>query len=332
MAKREKYLNTSGVSVKDIDYGNNSLFPRVENNQLHNINTQKESYVNDYIKRYNDRLGSDSGKQATSPSDDYYKLARDQEYGLLFDKEVALENAKANALKYTRNQINAQGFGGTGYGSSIQSGLYNTYLSKANEARNDYAENIRNINLQEQQAKQESDNDRFQSVTTMLQGADTKENMNKLLVDYGYGTLDKDNNFVWNKEKPEGMSDDDWYQMQYYYRMKANDLDQVADETSFKLNSFDNLFNYMATQSGKINENGDAVQQFSAETKALWTYATANQVDNNGVVKVTNGEGKTTYLKWVGNGYVPSNATEYEGAKSKYTCKWNGSAIDWKKE
>ena len=136
--------------------------------------------TNEYLKRYNETNNDLVKPTNLGSGDDYYKLARDQEYGLMFDKAAALENAKANAIKYTQNQINAQGFGGTGYGSSLQSGIYNTYLNKANEAKNDYAENIRNINLQEQQAMQDQANDRFQSVTTMLQGADTTENMNQL--------------------------------------------------------------------------------------------------------------------------------------------------------
>ena len=136
------------------------------------------SAVNDYIKRYNDTMGvndqnAGSNVPTSTGNDDVYKLARDQEYDLLFDKEVALENAKANALKYTQNQINAQGFGGTGYGSTLQSGIYNTYLNKANEAQVDYANNIRDINLQEQQAQTDQANDRYQSVTTKIKGADT---------------------------------------------------------------------------------------------------------------------------------------------------------------
>lgn len=186
------------------------------------------SEYNDYLKRFNETQNDLVKPQNFGQSDDYYQMARDQEYGLLFDKEVALENAKANAMKYTQNSINAQGFGGTGFGSSMQSGIYNTYLNKANEAMNDYASNIRQINQQEQNDLENKANDRFESVTTMITQADSLENVNQLLSDYGYGTIDKDGNFEWNAEKPEGMSDDDWYQMQYYYRMRTNDL---TDET-----------------------------------------------------------------------------------------------------
>lgn len=274
--------------------------------------------TNEYLKRYNETQNDLVKPTNSGGGDDYYKLARDQEYGLLFDKEVALENAKANAMKYTQNQINAQGFGGTGYGSSMQSGIYNTYLNKANEARTDYANNVRAINLQEQQELKDQANDRFQSVTTMLQGADSTENMNKLLADYGYGNVGEDGNFVWNAEKPEGMSDDDWYQMQYYYRMKVNDFAQQT-ESQGALGSYEALANYMATLSGTTDSGGNPTQQFGAEAQTLWAYGSSGQIANGGVVAVTNGLGQTVYLKWTQYGFAKSNQNEYANAKHQYT-------------
>ena len=284
--------------------------------------------TNEYLKRYNETKNDLVKPTNLGGGDDYYKLARDQEYGLLFDKEVALENAKANAMKYTQNQINAQGFGGTGYGSSMQSGIYNTYLNKASEAKNDYAENIRAINLQEQQELKDQANDRFQSVTTMLQGADSTENMNQLLTDYGYGSVGEDGNFVWNVEKPEGMSDDDWYQMQYYYRMKSNDFAQQT-EGQGALGSYEALENYMATLSGTTDSEGNPTQQFEAETKTLWSYATGGQIDVGGVVAVTNGLGQTVYLKWTQYGFVKSNQDEYNNANHQYTLDRVGESNKW---
>lgn len=277
--------------------------------------------TNEYLKRYNETQNDLVKPTNLGGGDDYYKLARDQEYGLMFDKEVALENAKANAMKYTQNQINAQGFGGTGYGSSLQSGIYNTYLNKANEARTEYANNVRAINLQEQQAMQDQANDRFQSVTTMLQGADSTENMNKLLVDYGYGSINEETGeFTWNAEKPEGMSDDDWYQMQYYYRMKSNDFAQQT-ENQGALGSYEALANYMATLSGTTDSEGNPTQQFGAEAQTLWAYGSSGQIANGGVVAVTNGLGQTVYLKWTQYGFVKSNQNEYTNANHQYTLE-----------
>ena len=162
-----------------------------------------------------------------STTEDYYKLARNQEYTALLDREVQLENAKANAMKYTQNQINAQGFGGTGYGSSMQGGIYNAYLNRLGEAQNQTASNVQNLNMQEHQEQLANDNDRFQSITTMLTQADSVDSMNSLLTDYGYGSVDANGEFQWG-QKPAGMSDDDWYQMRYYYGLQKNALDQMT--------------------------------------------------------------------------------------------------------
>lgn len=267
--------------------------------------------TNDYLKRYNETQNNlVKPTSGLSGGDDYYKLARDQEYGLMFDKEVALENAKANALKYTQNQINSQGFGGTGYGSSLQSGIYNTYLNKANEARNDYAENVREINLQEQAANQEQANDRFQSVTTMLQGADTTENMNKLLTDYGYGSVGEDGEFHWNEQKPEGMSDDDWYQMQYYYRMQKNAFDKT--ETSNKgLFNYDTHFVYY-DKDGNIKRREGKGEGWNWEVDTVNSYVSSGDFKNGSQIMLENLKGEKIYLTVVNGQLVYSTPSDFE--------------------
>lgn len=303
------------------------------NNKLCGGNAMADT--NDYLKRYNETENNlVKPTQPSEGSDDYYKMAREQEYGLLFDKEVALENAKANALKYTQNQINAQGFGGTGYGSSMQSGIYNTYLNKANEAKDEYAENVRNINLQEQEDLKQQANDRFESVTTMIASADTAENMNQLLTDYGYGKVDDEGNFVWG-EKPEGMSDDDWYQMQYYYRMKQSDLE--ANNTSH-VNTLEGLqgmtFELQDNDTTKDKNHhagtvGTLGEWFGEESKLLIHKANNNQLEKDCVIQVTNGRGDVIYLKWDGKGFTQTNKDAYKSASNKHTLTHKDKKNYW---
>lgn len=294
--------------------------------------------TDDYLKRYNETNQNDLVKPAqTAGEDDYFKLAKEQEYGLLFDKEVALENAKANALKYTKNEINAQGFGGTGYGSSMQSGIYNSYLNRANEAKEQYADRIREIGVEERENALADANDRFQSVTTMVQGADTLENMNQVLTDYGYGSVDKDGNFVWNAEKPEGMSDDDWYQMQYYYRMKKNDFDASNSDTNV-VNTLQGLQNMTFElqdndTSGDKNHHAGTIgtlgEWFGEESKWLIHKANYGELEKDCVIKVTNGRGDVIYLKWDGEGYSQVNSQAYKTAENKHTLRHEDKKNYW---
>lgn len=195
--------------------------------------TDDYAEVNESLKATNDPNQPTGGTGGSgSKTEDYYQLARDQEYGVLFDKEIQLENARANAQKYAQNQINASGFGNTGYGSTIGSGIYNEYMNKVMGAQKDYNDAVRQINLEETQANEQKANDRFASVTTMLTQASDVAQMDKLLGDYGYLQKDANGNIMYDEngnamfleEKPEGMSDDDWYQIQYYYNLQKDGL------------------------------------------------------------------------------------------------------------
>ena len=266
--------------------------------------------VEDYRKRLE---GSASGGNF----EDYYKLARDQEYNLLLNKEVALENAKSNAMKYTQNQINAQGFGGTGYGSSLQSGTYNNYVNKANEAYANYGENIKNINMQENEAKLAEANDRFESVTTMLQQADNVDSMNKLLTDYGYGTIGEDGTFTWNAQKPEGMSDDDWYQMQYYYGLQKNAFDEEASAN--KAGYANNETAFRGMQIHIDGEKGSTMgDSFNKETTILFAHLTSGDISNGDYVKMTNGHGKVIYVQYTKDGFRVASESEYNDSENKH--------------
>lgn len=271
------------------------------------------------VEEYRKRLeGSASGGN----TEDYYKLARDQEYNLLLNKEVALENAKSNAMKYTQNQINAQGFGGTGYGSSMQSGIYNNYMNKANEAYADYGEGIKNINMQENEAKLAEANDRFQSVTTMLQGADSVESMNKLLTDYGYGSMDKNGNFSWNEAKPEGMSDDDWYQMKYYYGMQKNAFDQEANSSNQAVLNF-GASQYMYTDGdGKNYRTVNKGDDFEQELYATQMGISTGSIPDGSYIHLQTKEGKHMFLKYENGRVVYVNKSDYDSADANncYYC------------
>lgn len=276
------------------------------------------------VEEYRKRLYQDyGGSNAGGNTEDYYKLARDQEYNLLLNKEVALENAKSNAMKYTQNQINAQGMGGTGYGSSVQSGIYNNYLNKANEVYSDFGKNIQAINVQEQEANYAKANDRFQSVTTMLQGADSVDSMNKLLTDYGYGSIDKKTGeFKWNEAKPEGMSDDDWYQMQYYYGMQKNAFDEASNTDNQAVLNF-GANQYMYTDGdGKNYRTVNKGDDFEQELYATQMGISTGSIPNGSYIHLQTKEGKHMFLKYENGRVVYVNKSDYDSADAKncYYC------------
>lgn len=261
----------------------------------------------DYIHR------AESNPSGTSATDDYYQLARDQEYSTLFDKEVALENAKSNALKYTNNQINAMGFGGTGYGSSMQSGIYNTYLNRVGDARSEYNTNIKEIAQQEKEAMEVESAQRTGNVTGMLQSSTSQEQMDELLADYGYGTYEN-GQFVWG-EKPDNMSDDEWKQMRYYYRAMSQAFEEadnnvyirdlalattVLKDQDGNTGSFNDELNYMFNN-----------KQFAEKVKPV----------DGDVIKISqNSDGGTKYAYMIyrNGAWQQCNASTYSKSNTRY--------------
>lgn len=309
------------------------FFIAVKNRLIYTIYTRGNTMAKTYIDRMNELGGkSSSAPTSTSASDDYYKLAKEQEFSTLLDKEVSLENAKQNAMKYAQNVTNAQGFGSTGYGASLNSGIYNAYMNKAMQAENDYNQNIKNIDYQQKLANEEKADDRFKSVTTMLTQADGIDSMNKLLSDYGYGSVDANGNFNFNAQKPEGMSDDDWYQTKFYYNMQKNVFNQNAEGEAIRneANEFsgtfftdvDSLKNLKVTYDEK-NGGQDTAKigsDFDNETDRYWSAISAGRIEYGSVTKLTRDIGNkgSIYLMYTKNGIRLCTKEDYEKAEKKH--------------
>lgn len=251
------------------------------------------------------------GAQASEP--DYHQMARDQEYKALLDKEIQLSNAKSNALRLTGNQMAAQGMAGTGYGSTVQSGIYGQYMNALGQAQSASQQNIANIDMQEAQARQDQANDRFKSVTTMITGASDISQANDMLAEYGYGTVGEDGSFSWN-EKPEGMSQDDWIQMKYYYNLKKDETG-ASDFTGTYFTSADALRGATYDLNGNTGVLGE---HFNEEINTIMTKVQNGDLAYGSAIKVTNGEGDTVYLIYTKNGFRMTSEEGYGKAGSRY--------------
>lgn len=272
-----------------------------------------------------DGLGGDTGSSgSTSSSTDVYQLARDQEYSTLLDKEIQLENAKENASKYANAQLGNSGMLGTGYGSTQKSAIYGQYMNALGNAQNTAQSNISNINLEESQANQEAANDRFESITTMMSSATSKDQMDSLLKDYGY----MDEKGEW-KTKPEGVSDDDWYQMKYYYNLQKDSLGTADDNFNGSYyTSADALKQGTFDYDGIVYSFGD---KYDGEINFLQSKAQSGNVSYGTVIKMKNASGQTIYVKYTKSGFRQASENEFQNSDSKKTLayEWT-SGSDWK--
>ena len=172
---------------------------------------------------------TDTAKSQDQEVNEYYDLAQQQQYSELFNREIELENSKQNALKYTQNVMMNQGLGGSGYGSSANTGIYNQYMNTVNQERSDYNLGVQGLEMQrrnELNAIMQNDRNAQQTaMNNLIQSATSKEDLNTIFKDYGFGDIDADGNFVFG-EKPQGMSEAEWTTLQYQYKNIANTLDQ----------------------------------------------------------------------------------------------------------
>lgn len=249
----------------------------------------------------------------------YYDMVKEQKFDRLLDKEVQLENAKNQALKQTRNAVNANGFGSQGYGSSLQSGIYGRYMNALNSNDRDYSYQIDEL---EQQRKQDLNNNKEEAyqqiVTLMSSGNNNMERVNEYLSSVGLGDYDTEGNFAWGN-KPDSMSQADWTQLQYLYNLQNDSAKEYEDEEQAyaTYSSLDALQNatYVNSQGKAESKLGN---NFRLETNRIWYEASIGTYKNGDTLKVTNDNNQTIYLQWTPNGFRMVNADTYNNSSTQY--------------
>lgn len=147
---------------------------------------------------------AEASERDPSSWEEYYqsealKAAREENYKLLLNNQMSLYNLKRNSEKNLANELAAQGLGTQGYGTSANVGLSNEYMRQLSEARSDYDEEERDLNLQEaqyeaereEQDKAEAEQDAIETDNQLYQflsaaGGD-EEKINRYMQIYGYG-------------------------------------------------------------------------------------------------------------------------------------------------
>lgn len=266
----------------------------------------------------------DAFNESNNETNQYYDMVKEQKFDQLLDKEVQLENAKAQALKNSQNTLNAQGFGSQGYGSSLTSGIYGRYMNAFNENERDYQAGVDALESERNQALKDNKEEAYQQVVSLMSsGSNNMERVNEYLASIGLGNYNAETNeFTWN-EKPKSMSNADWTQLKYLYNLQ-NDTYQTANEPSPNYaiyNSIDSLNN--ATYLDSTGNVQTLSGHYDAEIKRLWHEASNGNYNAGDTIKVTNGENQTIYLEWTNSGFRMVNENSYNNAKNKYEMSWN---------
>lgn len=256
----------------------------------------------------------------------YYDMVKEQKFDKLLDKEVQLENAKSQALKQTRNTINAAGFGSQGYGSSLNSGIYGRYMNAFNENERDYQNDVDELELARKQELNDNKEEAYQQVVTLMSSGSTNMGrVNEYLKSVGLGDFDEDGNFVWG-DKPESMSQADWTQLQYLYNLQNDTAAEMAEDQEPGYAVYSSLDQLGAATYIKSDGNAATLAgNFNEECKVIWHHASNGDYGEGDTIKITNGQKETIYMQWTKNGFRMVSSKEYDNAPHQYTLVRGGS-------
>ena len=259
------------------------------------------------------------GKAYTPPKDNssYYEALKNESYSTLLQSEIQASIARDQAMKYTQNQLNAQGYGTQGLSESSNIGAYNNYMGSVNQAQSDYRNSLLGIKQKEQEAKE----DEFQQLATLMQESGSSENLDKLFDAYGIN-VDENGNLggdYFNSLDPQSQA-----QLKYLYSSYKNDYSTTENEE--KVNSFvetnaigdgSNTYkDFNFTTNDNINNMKDTVE-------ALFKDSNLSNLQNGDVIQINDGKnsaylvydnGKLTQITQ--DGYGKAVGTKYQYDKN----------------
>lgn len=280
--------------------------------------TQKDKYLTQLTSSQNVVTPTTGGtsNEGASTEEDYYEMLKNESYKALLSKEVQASNARDQALKYTKNAVNANGYGTQGLAESTNTGLANQYLSALQTAQTEYQNDISDINKAQLEKKLETDNTNFESLTTLMGNCSSAAQLNKTLTTYGYM---KDGQ--WNQEKLNKLDENTRNQLVTLYNMYNSEL----SNSEFISNSTTNGVGYkdagtaiqnVAVATGELN-------QVKNEINYIFSDSYLSTRNNGDCVKLVNGgdDKKYVYMIYYNGAWYQTTGATYNSAKTKEVIK-----------
>ncbi len=251
------------------------------------VETNKTKWTDSFAKSIGVTTNPTGGEGGNEQPTDKYDALEYTSYKDMLSSKIQASVARDQAQKYVGNSLANAGFEGQGIAESTRAGITGSYGKAIMNADQTHQANLIDIESQRQEGKEED----WQSVMTMLQQAQSQDDLDYL-----------------KSEFYDGMNDKQKKMFDYYY----SSYSQAISPTT--INSYDALRN---TTYVKSDGNVSLLSEhFNEETKVLWHHGSTGDYQNGDVIKVTNGEGDTIYMKWVGNGFATTNESEYNNASS----------------
>ena len=259
---KDKEINTSAMNETPV----NNLTP-----------TKKEE--NPYLMGMS---GNTTQGATTSYSDqDMYDYLRSESAKELLDTSIALSVARQNASKSLATQMASQGLFGSGYAGTQATGINTAYLQGLQQAQAENASRIQDINLQEQQATQEANDNRALMVYSALESATGEQGIKDALA---LGGITYENG-QFGGEGYDALTEDQKRQLQYYVGMaqqyNEEEYDIFNDETRdmASISDFKEYLNNAKVEEGTVAYIAGSTPLYVKYSHGRWVKVTKEEYD-----------------------------------------------------
>jgi hypothetical protein len=262
-----------------------------------------------------------SGVQPTGGGEpDYYEKLKNESYKALLKGEVQAYNAKQQAMKYTTNGLQANGYGTQGISESASLGIGNTYQRALTDAQNEYDQSILAIDNQQKEAA----GSEFESLATLMSSASSTTQLDEIMKNYGINV----ENGVFSGEYFDSLDESSKRQLKSIYALYA---DELANNEGLNPTFFDEDDLRYATFTRNDGTTKPIGSYYDAEVKDLFEHARNGEFETGSVCRMRNENGETIYIKRVDKGYQVVNRKEFEKASNRYSLTRINNANTWLK-
>lgn len=249
--------------------------------------------------------------------EDYYKNLKDEAYKTMLSKEVQAANAKDQAFKYANTGLGMNGFGTQGVSESSRLGIANEYSTALRDAQNQYDNQMLNIGQQQRQEELNRQNQGFESLTTLMSGSSSLDQLNETLGTYGYLSKGEDGQYAFNQDKLNGLDENTRNQLVTLYNMYSSELqnsdflkNQTINGNGFRDSG--SAIQNVATSDGKLDRVSNALKYIFSED-----FLEKNKVENGYTVKLVNKNDDNSYVYMIyrNGAWYQTTANVYTSAK-----------------
>jgi len=302
--KKEDYVvSNSGrdntINRKNYDIGVDEETERTYQDTIPNKDTLYQKTITEQAN--NNANNSDNALN----NDNYYDLLKNQSYKTLLNSEIQAGIAKDQALKYTQNQLNASGYGTQGLSESTRAGLYNNYINALNNAQANYDQNMLDISKEQRQ----ENNDVFESFTTLMDSAESSDDLNKLLNAYQL----KEENGRLSGDFYNSLDGNSQRQLDYLYKLYKNRLE--SEENAQNVSTFIDTYK---KNDGASSYNATTYSGFDRATiEALFKDSNLSKLQNGDTIAVIK-DMRINYLVYNNGNLIPISQDGFNRSQSQY--------------